>query len=195
MQLDLLTALRPVVAEFQRLGILFHVGGSVASSAHGAGRSTQDVDLVAELHREHVKPLAAGLAGAFYVSEPMILSAIERQSCFNLIHLPTMFKVDVFVLKRRPFDQIAFRRARLGPIGLGDDHLEVPLASAEDVVLNKLEWFRQGGEVSERQWRDVQGVLKVRGPDLDRRYLEQWAAELGVLDLLQRALTEAGFGQ
>jgi hypothetical protein len=194
MNLDMLTAVRPVVAALERLGVPFHVGGSVASSAHGAGRSTQDIDLVAELRPEHIGPLAAALQGEFYVSASMMASAVPREPCFNLIHLRTMFKVDVFVLKRRPFDQTAFRRVRRGRIGLPDDELEVPVAAPEDIVLNKLEWFRLGGEVSERQWLDVLGVLKVQGPLLDSDYLRGWAQELGVADLLDRALAEARRG-
>lgn len=187
--LDLIVAVRPVVAAFQQLGVPFHVGGSVASSAHGFGRSTQDIDLVAAVRPEHVQPLAALLAGEFYVSEPKIRAAVAHESCFNVIHLPTMFKVDVFVLKTRPFDQVAFRRASPGRIGLPDDFLDVALASPEDVVLNKLEWYRAGDEVSE--WSDVLGVLKVCAPRLDGDYLRHWAAELGVADLLTRALADS----
>jgi hypothetical protein len=72
------------------------------------------------------------------------------------------------------------------------DERALPLASAEDTVLAKLEWFRLGAEASERQWADVLGVLRAGGESLDRRYLEDGARELAVSDLLVRALTEAG---
>ena len=190
MEVELVAALRPVLAAFERLGVACHIGGSVASSSHGVGRSTQDVDVIADLHPTHVHPLALALAKDFYVSEPMIEAAIRGRSCFNVIHLPSMFKVDVFVLKQRPFDQAAFVRARPGRVGLSEDFVEAAIASPEDVVLNKLEWFRLGDEISERQWNDVLGVLRVCSPNLDHEYLDRWSVELGVRDLLDRARAE-----
>jgi hypothetical protein len=121
----------------------------------------------------------------------MIYEAIRRQSCFNLIHLSTMYKVDVFVAKDRPFDRSALSRITREEVGEPGDSLHVWFASVEDVILSKLEWFREGGEVSERQWLDVEGVLKVQRGRLDLMYLRRWAAELNVADLLERALGEA----
>jgi hypothetical protein len=115
--------------------------------------------------------------------------AVAARRSFNLIHLETMLKVDVFVSKGRAFDRQAQHRARPEPIGEGRPFV---IASAEDVVLAKLEWFRAGGEVSERQWTDVLGVLKTQGVGIDVRYLKRWAPDLGVTDLLDRALKEAG---
>ncbi len=120
----------------------------------------------------------------------MRTAAVERRS-FNLIHLATMFKIDVFVSKGRPFDRSAAERARRHVI---DD--ETPdggffVASAEDTVLAKLEGFRLGGETSERQWWDIVGVLRV-GADADRAYMNRWSAALGVSDLLERALADTG---
>ena len=133
----------------------------------------------------------AELTGPYYISEPMIRSAIERRSSFNLIHLATMFKVDVFVIKNRPFDQLAMERAVLTKLLLPEP-LELPIASPEDIVLAKLEWYRKGGEVSERQWRDVLGILKVRAEQLDLDYLWYWSREINVDDLLLRVLTDVG---
>lgn len=188
---DLCQAMMPVLRAFEQLGVTHYVGGSVASSAYGLPRTTLDADLVAVLEQRHVDGLVISLMEEFYVSGPMIREAIENESCFNVIHLPTMFKVDVFVSKSRPFDQSALSRISRRTLG-GENDLEAWLASAEDVVLNKLEWYRRGDEVSERQWLDVLGVLRVQHSQLDRDYLRHWASELAVSDLLDRAMLEAG---
>ena len=105
----------------------------------------------------------------------MILDAIARKSCFNVIFLPTSFKVDVFVSKDRPYDREAMARAHEDSLDEDSPSERFFLPSAEDVVLSKLEWYRLGDEISERQWHDVLGVLKVNAASLDRRYLERWA--------------------
>jgi hypothetical protein len=189
---DLFQAMIPVLRTLDALGVTHYVGGSVASSALGLPRTTIDADLVAVLKPRHVADFVARLSGDYYVSAPMIRDAIHRESCFNVIHLATMFKVDVFVAKRRPYDQSALSRIRKENLGEPEDKLQVWLAAPEDVVLNKLEWYRKGAEISERQWLDVQGVLKVQRERLDRGYLRKWAQELDVADLLERALGEAG---
>lgn len=186
-----LVAVEPVVETLERLGVVYYLGGSVASSAYGVARSTIDADLVAELHTQHIEPLVKSLASDYYVSAGAAREAVQRQSCFNVIHLATMFKVDIFVMKTRAYDHAARERIRREDIGFAGQPAEMWLASPEDVILNKLEWFRLGNEVSERQWRDVLGVMKVRADLLDRQYMEHWAAELGVADLLEKAAAEA----
>ncbi len=188
---DLFQALLPVLKTFEGLSVEYYLGGSVASSAFGLPRTTLDVDLVAVLESGHVDALVAELADEFYVSAPMIRDAIDRESSFNLIHLATMFKVDVFVAKSRHFDRSTLSRIRREEIGEPGDELTVWIASPEDTVLHKLEWYRKGDEVSERQWLDVQGVLKVQGGRLNYAYLRQWAVELNVADLLEQSLTQA----
>ena len=189
---DIQAALNPVIDAFEALGIVYCVGGSVGSSVYGIPRTTVDIDLVADLPKAKVNLLCKLLQEAYYVDASVIEQAVQRRSSFNLIHLPTMIKVDVFAVKDRPFDQESFRRMRR-------EHLEESLqgrgyylASPEDIVLNKLEWYRQGGEVSERQWTDVLGVLKVQSKSLDMAYLLRWALQLGVEDLLKRSLQDAG---
>lgn len=187
----LFLALEPVIDVLEDLSVPYYVGGSVASSAVGTARTTLDVDLVADLRAEQVPPFVTGLGNRYYANESAILDAVARESCFNVIHFATMFKVDVFTLKTRPYDQIAFDRRRQGCLSIGGHSAEFMLASPEDIVLNKLEWFRLGNEVSERQWRDVLGVLRVQRDRLDRGYLEKWAKELNLQDLLKRAQDEA----
>lgn len=188
---DLLLALGPVLEALRALGVRHYVGGSIASSAHGVPRASIDADLVAELRPRHAAPLAAALRESYYVSEERVRDAVSRRGSFNVIHLETMVKVDVFVSRDRPFDRRAFDRARVADPGAGS---EIPVSSAEDTILAKLEWFRRGGEVSERQWGDVLGVLRV-AVGLDETYLRRGAVELGVADLLARALVEAEPGR
>ena len=189
---DLVAATLPVVEAFERLGVAYYVGGSVASSAYGLPRTTLDVDLVADLKHAHVAPLTEQLQDTYYIDAAMIEDALTRRSSFNVIHFDTMLKVDVFVLKQESYDQTAFRRAHAGSGEQQPGTTPFVLAQPEDVVLHKLLWYRMGDEVSERQWTDVLGVLKVRGEALDLVYMRHWAEALNVADLLQRALHETG---
>lgn len=180
------------VAEvLEALSVPYFIGGSLASAIHGISRATLDVDLIADLHLEAVDPFTELLGEAFYVDDQSIREAIRQRSSFNLIHRETMFKVDVFIRKTRPYDQLQFARRVLQSLAIEPER-SVYIASAEDTILSKLEWYHLGGEVSERQWRDVQNVIKVQAGRLDQEYLRHWAAQLDVLDLLERALTESG---
>ena len=182
---DLVDALSPVVDAFRTLGIRHFVGGSVASSFHGATRSTMDVDVVCELTDAQVSSFVELFNRDFYISEPAIRDAIRRKSCFNLIHLPTSFKVDIFINRGRPFDAEAMRRAR--PRVLGDKRtVDVPIATAEDSIISKLEWYSLSNETSERQWDDVSRLIKLLGDAADIAYLERAANSVGVTDLLTR---------
>ena len=179
-----------VAKTFEELGIPYAIGGSLASSLHGVMRSTLDVDIVADMRLKHIQPLVAALSKEFYADDEMMKDAIEHHSSFNLIHYETAFKVDIFIRKTRAFDQMQLERRRLSVIET-DPEQSVYVTSPEDVVLSKLEWYRMGGEVSDRQWRDILGVLKTRQGALDLDYLRKWALELKVSDLLERALSES----
>jgi hypothetical protein len=187
---ELAAALGPVLRVLRALGVRHYVGGSIASSAHGIARASIDADVVAELAPEHAERFSAALRSDYYVPEARVRDATSRRSSFNVIHLDTMLKVDVFVSRDRPFDRRAMERARPATAEADEDP-PVPLASAEDTILAKLEWFRRGGETSQRQWGDVLGVLRASGPELDPAYLQTGASELAVSDLLERALREA----
>jgi hypothetical protein len=189
---DALNAVLPVIDAFQRLNVAYYVGGSLASSAHGVARATFDADLVADLKPQHVAELVEALQADYYIDAGMIRGALSTRSCFNLIHLATSFKVDVFVLKGRAYDRAALERKEKRSIDADSPDIEVFLASPEDTVLAKLEWYRLGDEVSERQWCDVLGIFKSQQGRLDRDYMKKWAIELRVADLLERALREAG---
>jgi hypothetical protein len=168
-----------VTGVLEKLGIPYLIGGSLASTIYGMVRTTQDVDIIAEMRLDHI-----------YTDEEMIAESIRHNSSFNIIHRETMFKVDVFIPRRRPFHQSQFARAQKQVIAV-EPEVSAYFSSAEDTILAKLEWYRMGGEVSERQWRDVLGILKMRTGALDLDYLRKWAKELKVIDLLEQALKES----
>ena len=173
----------------ESLGVPYAIGGSLASALHGVMRATMDADLVTDLRPEHVDPLAQALGEAFYADPEMMRDAIRRHSSFNVIHLETIFKVDLFVAKPRPFDRSQLARRQLHVLS-EDPERHAYITSAEDTVLSKLEWYQMSSGVSDRQWRDVLGVLKVQGERLDHTYMHRMATELGVSDLLEQALRE-----
>ena len=165
------------------------IGGSVASSFHGATRSTMDVDLVCELTENKVTPFVGRFTKDFYISETAIREAVRRKSCFNLVHLPTSFKVDIFVSRGRPFDLEAMRRANLEVLG-DTSSVSVPIATVEDSIVIKLKWFRLTNETSERQWNDVSRLIRLSGETADLCYLRKAADSVGVRDLLERLLSD-----
>lgn len=178
-----------VTQVLEKLNIPYLIGGSLASTLYGMVRTTQDSDIVAEMQMEHLKPFVLALQDEFYVDGEMIAESIQHHSSFNIIHRESMFKVDVFIPRPRPFLQSQLARARKQTF-LFESEVSAKFSSPEDTILAKLEWFRLGGEVSERQWRDILGVLKTRAGELDLDYLRKWANELKVSDLLERALKE-----
>ena len=190
MQGDSIRVTLLVTDAFERLGVRYAVGGSLSSSLHGVMRSTLNVDIVADMCLEHIQPLVAALSSEFYADDEMMRDAIETHGSFNLIHYGTSFKVDVFIPKARVFDRMQLGR-RTTAIVTTDPERSLYVTSPEDVILSKLEWYRMGGEVSDRQWRDILGVLKTQAGRIDLDYLRQWAIELKVGDLLKRAFTES----
>lgn len=170
---------------FQELGISYRVVGSVASSVHGIVRATLDIDLVANIQSQHISSLEQQLQGIYYIDTEMIKEAIQQRSSFNLIHLETMIKIDVFMLGQRPYDIVSFERNKEEEL----DGLVLVFKTSEDVLLGKLEWFVKTDKSSDRQWNDILGLLKINA--LDLAYLNQWAIELGLKSLFEKALREA----
>lgn len=184
---EIRAALGPVVETLERLRVPYMLTGSVASSMHGVPRTTLDADLVARIEGTHARPLVEALGHAYYAEETAIHDAVRNGSSFNLIHQPSMVKIDIFVAKNRPYDAHALGRRQPARI----DGLVVHVATPDDVLLAKLEWFDAGGRVSERQWGDILGILRVQRDAIDGEYLRRWAREIGVGALLERALREA----
>jgi len=192
MKNEMVEAIKPLIEVFNQLGILYYIGGSVASSIYGMPRATQDIDLVTHFKSEHIAHLEQALESTYYIDQEMILKAIINGTSFNLIHLETMMKIDIFLLKNDPYHQIAFGRKKEELFDEQDHILRFYIASCEDVILTKLDWFRLGGGISEQQWRDIQGVLKIQQESLDIDYLLTWARELELTNLLEKAFQDAG---
>lgn len=175
------------------LGIRYHVGGSFASAVHGVPRQTMDADLVVDLHVSQIDALTARLQPDFYIDADVVSEAVRRRSSFNTIHFASGFKIDFFVKGTSEFDELELERSVLTEI-VSDPPQSAWIKSAEDTVLRKLEWYRSGGEVSDRQWRDILGILMTVGDSMDREYLVTWAHRLDVDDLLERAWRQVGTG-
>lgn len=178
-----------VVEVLEDLGARYVIVGSMASIVHGMIRSTMDADVLTELEPAHIPQLVSALQERFHIDALAIREAIDNRRSFSLIHLATMFKVDVFISRQRPFDEQQLTRRAIAQVRSGSDR-GVWVLSPEDVILAKLDWFRLGGQVSERQWRDILGVLLSQRDKLDTAYLKEWSAALGVSDLLDRAFKE-----
>ncbi len=168
------------------ISVPYAIGGSIASSLHGFPRSTMDVDLVAALRKPHIPSLIDALGQDFYFSESAIEEAVLRYSSFNIIELKTMLKIDIFVGKESGSAQLE----RAQTITTDDGHT-FAVVTAEDIVAEKLRWYRLGNEISERQWTDLLGVIEVQGDRLDLELLREQCALFLVTDLLDRALLEA----
>jgi hypothetical protein len=166
------------------------ITGSTASSAHGAERTTRDIDLVIDPDLASLRRLLASLPPKdYYVSEEAAREALLRRGQFNVVDVSTGWKLDLIVRKSRAWSEEEFRR-RVPTRLLG---VAAYIATPEDVILSKLEWARAGE--SERQLEDAAGILAVQGPGLDRAYLERWARELEVTDLWERVNRMAGSGE
>ncbi len=182
-----LTVTLTVTELLESLDVPYALGGSLASTVHGVMRATMDADIIAALKPEHISPLVKKLQNTFYADEPAIRTAVIRKSSFNLIHLETMFKIDIFVAKSAPLEtaQLA-HRIRQQVSEAPPRHIFV--TSPEDTILAKLVWYHAGGDVSERQWRDIEGIINVQKSWLDVAYLRRMAGQLNVSDLLAKLL-------
>ena len=167
-----------------RLGVLHSIGGSVASSIAGEPRGSLDVDIVVALEERHVEGLVAALEPSFYVDAVAVQRAVSERRSVNLIHHETLIKIDLFVAGGTPLDRSTLTRRREVDI----EGRRVFVHPPEDILLQKLRWFRAGGETSEKQWEDVRAIVRAQGARLDLAYLDANAEVLGVADLLARVL-------
>ena len=176
-----------VVEALEDLEIPDFIAGSLATAVHGMARATMDVDLVAQLKPNQIEPLLIALGDAFFADEHMICNALRQGISFNLVHKQTMFKVDIFPARDRAYDRAQFERRAAYTLA-EESGQTAYVASPEDNILSKLERYRLGGEISDRQWQDVLGVFKTQSDQLDMAYLHRMAGQLDVDDLLQKIL-------
>ena len=179
-----------VSAVLDTIGAQYSIGGSLASSFSGEARATMDIDMVVSMDETQIASLVEALQDDFYIDSNALLRAVRQRSTTNLIEPRTNLKVDLFIAGGTVLDVELLRRRVL--VSPGENRPErLWIHSPEDILLQKLRWFRRGGEQSDRQWRDVISIIRVQGKRLDRSYLESGAEQLGVGDLLTRALASA----
>jgi hypothetical protein len=182
-------AFEPLRNALERAGVRFAVGGSWASTAHGEARFTNDVDIVADFTVERLDRFIKGLPATYYADLDEARRALRFGRSFNVIYMPMAFKFDFFPAAAFPLGRQELERAVfLTNSGLSEE--PTPFVTAEDILLAKLHWFREGGEASDVQWRDIQGIMSANRETLNHEYLEESAAQLGIAPLLRRALKE-----
>jgi len=181
--------LEDFIAALVAAKIRYLIGGSVASSSVGIPRATLDTDVLVELDGAQIALLAAQLGGQWYLDVEFAGNALAHRRAFNAIHMPSGLKFDLFPA-HTAFHRAELERAEPRHLKMDNAIVACWVATAEDMILAKLHWYREGGEQSDRQWGDVVGMLAtVKSPDWD--YLRRWAKDLSVQDLLQRAADDA----
>jgi hypothetical protein len=189
MSVDPILIALQVVQALEAAGVRYLVGGSLASSICGEPRSTLDVDLVVALTDADIQDVVAGLEAEFHVDSDALERAVREKSSANLIHLKTSMKVDLFIMGGSPIDEKQMNRRQRLKVGKDPDRY-LYFYTPEDIILQKLRWYQIGDEVSDRQWRDILGIILTQGDRLDDKYLKESARTLGVVDLLHRAFAE-----
>lgn len=188
---NILLVLKPFVKVLDELSISYYISGSIASSIFGMPRSTMDIDIVANIQLNNIPHLKKQLEKDYYIDEDLIKEAIRHLSSFNLIHLETAMKIDVFIQKSGSYAESALERKQKDTLIENDASTEFYFSSPEDIVLNKLKWYEMGKRISERQWFDVLGVIKVQENSIDKEYLKKWAKKLDIYDLLVAAFKDS----
>ena len=179
-----------VADALETCGLLYLVGGSLSSSLSGEPRSTLDIDLVVAMSEKDVEPLVAALGHGFYVEPEALRRAIQKRSSANLIHFASSMKVDIFVAGGTPLDREQLERRQRVLVATDPDRW-LHFYAAEDILLQKLRWYRLGDEVSDRQWKDILGIIHVQADRIDLNLLHEGARILAVTDLLERAIHQA----
>lgn len=171
--------LHRVVAVLEGLSVPYLITGSVAAMAYGEPRLTNDVDIVAALEERHIPELIAAFPpDHFYIDADTIREAIRAHGQFNIIHPESGLKVDMIIRSDTEFNASRFRRVRRIHTA---ETFEANFASPEDVIIKKMEYYREGG--SEKHLRDIAGILKISGEVVDRNYITNWARRMNLVDI------------
>lgn len=184
-----MSALAILAEALDRLEIAFVVGGSLASSAHGAPRTTYDADLVVRINSQQLDELAECLGPGWYFDVEFARRALQRGQSFNILHMGTVYKFDLFPANTA-FRNVEISRATIETVFFEGETIECPVATAEDILLAKLRWYADGGEASEKHWSDIVMVVQANRK-LDREYVAGWAEKMGVEKLLDRAYRDS----
>jgi hypothetical protein len=185
---DILEIALEVARALEAIGADYFIGGSVASSLQATARSTNDVDFIVRMQPRQAQELADQLGPAYAVDVEALGDAIAKRWSWNIFHLETGIKIDLMMSQSTPYDLEAFARRRRFKI---DADCEPFVKTVEDSILKKLQWYRDGGEQSSTQWRDVVELIRVNHAGLERPYLDSWATQLGLAALLNKARQEA----
>lgn len=174
---------------FESLTMPYYVTGGVASTAYGEPRTTRDLDLVVQINVAVIANLVAALEQQGFYCPAGAVEDIQRGvgKILNVIHTETLGNVDIAIAANTPFDQSKMTRRQIISV---DGLSQFWIVSPEDIILQKLVWGK--ASQSQKQWRDVLGVLKVQCNNLDYSYLTDWADTLGILNLLTEALIQSG---
>jgi hypothetical protein len=180
--------LERVAGILENLQIPYLVTGSVAAMAFGEPRMTNDIDIVAAVEHENVGGLMVAFPEEeFYISEDAIRDAVRHQTQFNIIHPASGMKIYIIIRKNTPFNDSRFSRIRRIKAG---ENFERNFAAPEDIILMKMHYYREGG--SEKHLRDISGILKISGPEVDKDYIALWAEKLNLMDIWNLILNKIG---
>lgn len=178
-----------IAAILEGLSVRYVLGGSLASTAFGEPRATLDVDLAADLDEGRVDAFVRMVEQGFFVDATWVRQEVRRRGSFRLVHRASMIRVDVFVPEWIGLHLWKWERRRRVDLGAREGAVDV--SSPEAIVIQKLVRYRDGGAVSDRQWRDVIGVLRTQRGHLDVAGMRAQARSSGVDDLLDRACASA----
>jgi len=171
--------LQRTVETLDRLNLTYLVTGSMATILYGEPRFTNDIDIVVQLSLNRIGDFVRAFpSDEFYLDDERIRQAVESRGQFNVLHPASGLKIDVIIPEMDEFDRSRFTRARR--VRPANDY-EATFASAEDVIVKKLQFHAEGG--SDKHLRDIASVLRISGADLDRDYVTEWADRLGLREI------------
>lgn len=194
--IDLLTVMLPALQAFDEQNLFWYLGGSIASSLHGMQQMAQDIDLVVDLRFQNLSSLLPRLKQYYIFDDDALQEAVSQRTACSLIHLDTLMKVDLIMTKQGTFDTAL--QPRITSYSLDERSPSLRLASAVEMILVKLRRYSQDllsrtdGMRDDAEWNDIVGMLKIQGPTLERDFLEVWARNLKIAEMLRQALVDAG---